>query len=377
MVPYPTTFYWRNKTKSIPLFILVALSVAVIGVVATLTGSILESIYAVDVRPYEHFSLIVSRDLKLDPEMIGSLERDPTVAEIVPFLDSSIRVTGLFGSEQRRIYALDQAGMSIVFQQLNLKLTSGSLPRIGTNEIVLHQLIMDAKDLEIGDYVGQEVDDQDYLWGKFQVSGIIQGRIPIGIASLEFFTSHWAFDLGDDAFAVMAFPANNDLTPMNQSIASYPEHRVFVRALETVAETYRQESQQLDLLLWIINFALILIISLSVGLLNTIHFLSRMKEYGVMMIIGLDRRSLIRQTLYEVLILVAVGFIGGTLLAWLLTWGISRYIFAPQGVAVGVITWRYLCFTLPIPIFLALFSVVTIGWNITKIDAIEIVEGKD
>lgn len=376
MIPFPGTFYWRNKTRSVPLFILISLSVAVIGVVATLTGSILGSIYSVDVLPFEYFSLLVSKDLVISDSVIATLQQNPTIDRLIPFLDSSIRVTGLFGSEQRRIYALEETNMKSVLERLDLHLVAGYLPTKGTNELVLHESVMKSKNLVIGDFVGQEIDKDDYLWGKFRVSGIITGPLPIGIASLKYFKQQWMFDLGDNSYALMAFPSEN-VNTMNKSLYSRPSDRLTVRSFDSTFELYKAESREMDLLLWIVNLAIICIISLSVGMLNTIHFLSRMKEYGVLLMIGLSLESLIKRTFIEVLIMSFVGFVGGTTISWILTWSISTQVFAPRGIPVHILSWRYMFFTLPIPVFLALFSFFTISWNVKRMDIIAIIEGRD
>lgn len=376
MVPFPGMFYWRNKTKSIPLFILISLSVAIIGVVATLTGSILNSIYTADARPFEYFTILVSKDLMISDSVLSTLANNQEVDSLVPFLDSSVRVTGLFGSERRRVYALDDLGMASVLSRLDLRLVEGHLPSPGTYQIALHESIMKSRGLRVGDLVGQEIDSTDYLWGMFEVTGVLAGPIPIGIASLDYFKRHWVYDLGENAYALLAFP-KAELAAMNSSLHSSIGERLIIRDLDFATESYKAESQEMDLLLWILNIAIISIISLSMGMLNTIHFLSRMKEYGVLFLIGLNLPTLLRRTLAEVLILSFTGFLGGTTISWLLTWFISTRIFAPRGIPIQVYSLRYILFTLPVPVFLALFSFLTIRRHISKMDAVAIVEGRE
>ena len=376
MIPFPGMFYWRNKMRSIPLFILVSLSVTVIGVVATLTGSILASIYSADVRPFKHFTLLISKDLMISESVMASLEHNPAIRCTVPFLDSSIRAAGLFGSERRRVYALASEDIDFVLDILDLHLVAGRLPRPGSAEVVLHESIMKSRCLKIGSLVGQEIDKTDYLWGLFEVSGILSGPVPIGVASLEYFKQQWMFDLGDNAYALMAFP-QNDVQTMNQTLHAGADERIIVRDFAYAFESYKTESRDMDFLLWILNIAIISIISLSMGMLNTIHFLTRMKEYGILSLIGLNLRTLLRRTLMEVLILSLLGFAGGIAISWVLTWVISTQIFAPRGIRVEIFSLRYMIFTVPIPIFLALFSFLTIRWNIKKLDVIAIIESRD
>lgn len=376
MIPFPGMFYLRNKMRSFPLFILISLSVAVIGVVATLTGSILGSIYSADVRPFEYFTLLISKDLMISESVMVPLEENKAIRSVVPFLDSSIRAAGLFGSERRRVYALANEDISFVLNTLGLQLVAGRLPRPGFAEIVLHESITKSRDLEIGSLVGQEIDKTDYLWGLFEVTGVLSGPVPMGVASLEYFKQQWMFDLGDNAYALMAFP-QIDVHAMNQTLQAGANERLTIRDFAYAFESYQAESREMDLLLWILNIAIIVIISLSMGMLNTIHFLTRMKEYGILSLIGLNLRTLLRRTLVEVLILSFLGFAGGITISWVLTWVVSTQVFAPRGISIEIYSIRYMLFTMPIPLFLALFSFQTIRWNVKKLDVIAIIEGRD
>ncbi|NLK09225.1 MAG: ABC transporter permease [Firmicutes bacterium] len=376
MIPFPGTFYWRNKARSVPLFILISLSVAVIGVVATLTGSILESIYSAEVRPFEHFTLLISKELMISECTMRPLLDNPSIRLLVPFLDSSIRTKGFLGSERRRVYALPGESMDFVLDALSLELTAGRLPIPGSNEIVLHESIINSRNLAIGSFVGQEVDQADYLWGLFEVSGVISGPVPIGAASFEYFKQQWMFELGDNAYALMAFPTTV-VQKMNETFPTDIHERLLIRDYDYAFESYQSESREMDLLLWVVNIAIIGIISLSMGMLNTIHFLTRMKEYGILTLIGLDLNTLLRRTFLEVLILSLWGFMGGIIISWVLTWVVSKHIFSPRGIQVGIYSFRYLIYTLPIPLFLTVFSFLTIWWNIRQLDVIAVIEGRD
>ncbi len=376
--PLPGLFYLRNKSRAIPLFFLVAFSVAIISVVATLTGSILDSIYSVEVLPQEHFTIVFSKQLTISEEITFQIDKLSVTERQVPFLDSSIRVMGFFGSEARRIYALGAPDIEFFLERLNLQLSHGALPRSGTNDIVLHEDILNAKGINLGDFVGQEIDKEDYLWGEFRVSGILFGDIPLGIASLDFFKDQWMFDLGDRAYALMAFPEKGKIAQMNDVLLqSLPQDLINLRTFDNAYDNYKVEAQNMDLLLWIVNLAIVTVISLSMGLLNTIHFLGRMKEYGTLSLIGLKTNQLILRSFLEVLIMTFFGFLGGIAFSVGLIWGLSSYVFEPKGVSIGMLTIRNLLFTLPIPVLLALFSFITIGWSVKRMDVISIIEDRD
>jgi len=97
---------------------------------------------------------------------------------MVPVLDSKVKVKGLFGTEGRTILAFRRQGRFLL-TRIGLRVKKGRLPYADEDGIAIHEEIATAKGISIGDLVGREVNPDDYLWGMFQVTGILTGRCSV------------------------------------------------------------------------------------------------------------------------------------------------------------------------------------------------------
>ena len=377
IIPFPGLFYWRNRAKAVPLFLLVASSVLVVGTVATLTGSVLMSVYRANVKPYETYSLVVSKQAGIPTQIANEIVACEHVEEMVPVLDSKVKVKGLFGTEGRTILAVPEDGADFCLARIGLRVKKGRLPYAGEDGIAIHEDIATAKGISIGDLVGREVNPDDYLWGMFQVTGILTGDVPYGIASLEYFKAQWALDTGELDFAYLVFPREGYRDELNSYLAMLPGNQVLVRNLGTAERQFRSESQNMDLLLWLVNFLVVAIISCAMGLLNTVHLLGRMKEYGLLAAIGLTPAQLVRKAFDEVLILAFAGYVLGIVASKGVLIYIAKWILGPRGIPVSPMGLRALMFSLPIPVMLSVFSFATIGRHLLRFDFVSIMEGRD
>jgi len=328
--PLPGLFYWRNKGKAIPLFFLVASSVLVISLVATLTGSVLRASYQANVKPYETFSFVASKQMGISQDILTELATSESVETILPVLDSRIKVKGILGSEGRRVLAIPMKDADYFLGKSRLILKEGRLPHEGEDGIAIHEQIAVARGVGIGDLVGREVYPDDYLWGMFQVTGILRGDVPLAIASLDYFKAQWAMDTSGLEFAYLVFPETGRLGEMNSFLNSLPAQLLLVQSLETARDYFESESQNMDLMLWIVNFLVVVIISLAMGLLNTVHFQGRLKEYGLLAAIGLTPKRLAYRAFQEIVILALTGFAMGIAMGKGILVYISLSIFEPN-----------------------------------------------
>lgn len=377
MVPFPGLFYWRNRATAIPLFLLISSSVIVISTVATLTGSVLMSRYRADVKPYEFFSLVVSKQSGIPRDVANHIASCEYVERLVPMLDSQLKIKGLFGTEARRVFAVPEDCVDFFLKRAELRVTEGRLPRAGEDGIVVHEQIAKAKDIRVGDLVGREVNPDDYLWGMFRVTGILSGGIPCCLASYEYFRAQWALDTGELDFAYMVFPKTGCLDDMNAFLALLPRNEVLLYTLATVRERFRSESQNMDLLLWLVNLLVIAIVSFAMGLLNMVHFLNRMKEYSLLAAIGMTSVQLVKRAFQEVLILALVGYGLGMAASKGVLACVDRWILGPRGIEVSPMGLRALMFSLPVPVMLSVFSLITVGWHLLRFDFVRVMEGRD
>jgi len=376
-MPCPWTFLLRNRSKGVPLLLLVMLSVMVISAISAITESVMTTVYSSSVQAYEYASVIVSKGVGVSQRIVDHLLDAESVEGVLPFLDASVRVVGIMGSESRRVVAVPAQEYDTVMGRLPVRLKSGRLPGQGQPEVAIHESIARAKGIWTGDLIGREIDSDDYLWGAFVVTGILAGDIPMCLASLEYFRKQWVFDTGNLNYAYLAFPRPGRLKSMNEALVSLPSDEVTVITLDSVMPSYSAEYANTRLVLWAVDLLVVIIVSTAMGLVNTVHYLSRLREFALMAAIGLTPAMLVWRTVVEVLSLGLVGFGAGLAMAGVTLSLLSGYLFGPRGIEIGGIGWRSIVFAIPVPVLVSVFSTMTIWLNILKLDVVAVLEGRD
>jgi len=376
-VPWPWAFLFRNKAKGIPLLLLVALSVLVITTVSAITDSIMMSVYRSSVQPYEHASAIVSSGISIPLHIVRNLENSDEVEGMVPFLDSSVRVTGMMGSESRRVLAVPTAELENVMTRFHVRIDGGRLPIRGEPEIAIHESIARSKGVHVGDVIGREVDSDDYLWGAFVVTGTLRGDIPMCVSSLEYFKKQWIFDAGDSSYAYLVFPVPGRLASLNRTLGDKLGGEATAITLDSVMPAYRSEFANTRMVLWAVDLLVIVIVSIAMGLVNTVHYLTRLREFGLLASIGLTPAGLVIRTITEVLGLGLAGFGAGVALARIALWLLSVWLFEPRGIDMNYLKWKSIVFAIPVPLLVSVFSTITVWVNILRLDPVSIMEGRD
>ncbi|MDD4791450.1 MAG: ABC transporter permease [Firmicutes bacterium] len=376
-LPWPWTFLLRNRSKGVLLLLLVMMSVLVITAISAITDSVMMTVYRSSVLAYEYASVIVSKGIGVPQRIIDHLRDAESVELVLPFLDSSVRVVGVLGSESRPVVAVPAQEFETVLSKLPVGLKGGRLPRQGEPEIAIHESIAQAKGVWTGDLIGREIDSDDYLWGAFMITGVLEGDIPVCLASLEYFKKQWVYDTGDLNYAYLVFPALGRFEAMNETLANLPSDEVTITTLESVRPSYNAEYSNIRLIMWAVDLLVVVIVSTAMGLVNTVHYLSRLREFALMSAIGLTPATLVLRTIVEVLSLGLVGFGAGLAAAKVTVSLLSACLFRPRGIEIAGIGWRSIVFAIPVPILVSVFSTITIWFNILKLDVVAMLEGRD
>lgn len=362
----------------LPLLLVIVLAVFAVSLTAVLTGSMIESNKMTWVKPYERYALVSSPLGMLDPAVLARLRGSKHVRRLMPVVNTSIQVFGIFGSEARLVLGLKEDDIPWFLRAADLRLVQGSLPVPGGNELALHEDIVKSKGLSLGDAVGREVDDYEFLLGKYTLVGILRGSYPIGIASYERLRGlAGSPQRSEGERALLVFPRRGQEADLERELASLPRRSVTVATYSTEKDRFDREVANMDIMIWILNLITVIALSLSVGLLNIIFFMHRMGEYGILAAIGYRRTELVVRTLKEMLIVTAAGWLAGLALSQATFWMISRIIYAPRGIYLTGIDLRTLSYTIPIPVMIGLFSLLSVFWRLWRLDPISIVDRRE
>jgi ABC-type antimicrobial peptide transport system permease subunit len=174
----------------------------------------------------------------------------------------------------------------------------------------------------------------------------------------------------------MVFPKPGQMAGLDEYIRTIPRNEFSHTTYVSENEILNTEYDSAKLVIWVIDIVTVSVLSLAAGLLNTIYFMQRMHEYGTLAAIGYSVAFLIRRTLSEAMSLTVVAWLLGLVGAEVLTILLRALLFSPRGYSLASLDLQAVYFTLPIPILIAAFSLVTVFRQFRRLDPVTIVEGR-
>ena len=379
------TYYLNNKRKVLPVNGIIALAILAISSTGALTGSLFEDERR-ELAFYDRYAVVFSNQRSgLNDSMLQQLEDHPAVAETVQVTWRSTRTQGIFGSEGRPIYFLEEADQQSFALRLEWRLVEGRWPTPGTNEVALTQDILRNRGLGVGDRIGEAVDDQDWLDGEWQIVGALASPLVIGgIGDVGYLREQFLTDpdlppeVANRPHVQVLVPAEGKEADLETFLDSLPKDEVDVFHHSKAQRELNEDRANVDMILWILNTMTVVVLALALGLLNVIFFMQRANEFGLLAALGYTKRFLTRRTLLEAAVTVAVGWVIGILLSQGIYTVLNALLFIPKGLApLTILTPRVLLFTTPVPATVTVFSVAIVMWQLWRLDPVAIIERRD
>lgn len=367
-------YYTRNKRKALPVLGILTLAVFGISLTLVLTATIFDGVRGF-VSPYYHFVVIEpnynKKYYQLDTGLRADIRQSDHVATVAPIQTAFIAGTVLGIPTNYPIFGVSDELMPRLMQVTETQLIEGRLPTIREQEVALHESILKTRGLKLGDYIGREVNRDDNLGGKWQVVGVIGGKTVLNLVSLE------RLSKGRTPSEIVLIPKTGQMDAMAADLHALESERATIQTPAYWNQFVERTLGQYDTLVTSINVVIITVLSLGVGLLNMIYFRQRTGEFGILAGIGFNRAFLVRRVTLEALVLTLVAWILGMLLSVVIYQLMDALVFAPQGTHLSILNLRLLTGTLPVPIFVWLFSTVTIMWQLSRLDPVAVIDRRD
>jgi putative ABC transport system permease protein len=374
----PYKYYVRNWRQTQTLLIINGLSIFLVTAIVSLVYAISDNQLNAFKR-YQHYTeLIITPDV--ESEIVPSLEALPSVYQVIPVPIAQIGYPLFLSGEWAfTIYGLNQAQMEELIELSGVELIGGRLPKPNTNEVVLPDLLMRAKNKSLFDSVGSDVDpEEEILLGEFQIVGILKGEARTAFADARYLSNNYE---PARTLTYLLLPQPGELVALNQAanqvvqdcssctrnsivaIYSYEDVRLSVRKMMEAALTA----------LLMIQLLVIGITSLGIGALNNFYFGRRQQEYGILYAIGYRRSKIVSQTLLEIIMLQIIAWLVGLTFSYLFSLGVRILFFAPKGYTFGL-TFTGFLYTLPLLMAAILFSLVPIIRKLRQLDPVLVIE---
>lgn len=367
-------YYARNKRKALPVLGILTLAVFGISLTLVLTATIFDGMRGF-VSPYYKFVVVEpnynKKYFQLDTGLRADLRQSEHLAVYAPIQTSFVAGTVLGIPTNFPVFGVSDELMGQILEATDTVLLEGRLPSIRANEVALHDSIMKARGLQLGSLIGRDVHNDDNLAGEWRVVGVTGGKTILNLVALE------RLSQGRTPNEVVLIPRPgemeglvNDLTALETDRATIQTPGYWNRFVERILGQY-------DTLVTAINVVIIAVLSLGVGLLNMIYFRQRTGEFGILAGIGFGRSFLLRRVTFEALLLTVVAWVLGMVLSIAVYQILDVLIFAPRGSPLSILNLRLLTGTLPVPVFVWLFSTVTIMWQLMRLDPVAVIDRRD
>jgi hypothetical protein len=182
----PWTYGRRNVRKILPTVIILTFVVMLVVVILSTLGGLRDSTL-VYTREFDEWTLVFpKRDTRLPKAILAEVAAHPATERVIDSRNCFVRVKTLIGPMPFNLRAVKRDEMEYLMTRAAARLRSGTLPKPGTSEVALHENIMKANGWSIGREFGIDVDEEDWMPGRFKIVGILEGPTPLGVCSFEF-----------------------------------------------------------------------------------------------------------------------------------------------------------------------------------------------
>jgi ABC-type lipoprotein release transport system permease subunit len=378
------TFYRRHKGHAaLMLGLSIAVTVGLYSLVALVWGVLVEPA-RMAYTAYSEFSMVTSWSSEEGPGVHARLQANPDIARVIPSILIRVELPGMMPGLgfQFDLLGMQDEDMVYLLERSGATLKDGHLPQPGTAELVLSEDMASVLDVVVGDeyvatsvefYIGMDTPPEPIA---FQVVGIMDSEVELGIVSLEFLKEQEGY---------RQFPARLLVTAQEDSKAAVDDFlRREVLSIETSVMTHellteRIRNEALPGLVMLLPVMLIVAAasSLVIVVVNQIANARRMPEFGILYATGRSKSWLIRRLTAETTTLALIGWIAGVGLSWLLLTLLNEAVFAPRGRELDYIAWMPALFALPVPAVIAGFTFLAVKRTLTRLDPVAIVERRE
>jgi putative ABC transport system permease protein len=375
-------FFVENKKKGMMTFIVIILTVCAVSLITGLIRSVFDTANDVNLKMFESISFFHAADIVegLPQDVVDSVKADDSVREMLPANDlsyTSMKLT-IGGNMSIPVIFTEYAAEYMNFTGNTL--TEGRLPDSSAFEIAVHWRIMNNKGWKLGDEIGSDIDEDEFLKGKYEVVGILDGpSVTIVGGTSKQMLDYKKIGLFQNGlpFGYVVIPENGRLETLNRLLGGFDKNEITIYTYDSLKTLLDEILSGLSSLLTLLIIIVVFILSVSIGALMYLIYSQRSSEFGILAAMGY-RRSFIRNLIVrEVFSLNLFSWIIGILLAVGLVALLNGTVYTSKGLPLTLISTYSVVYTLIIPLMVAVFSLLPILRKLRRQDAITTIERRD
>jgi ABC-type antimicrobial peptide transport system permease subunit len=373
------TFYLRHQRRGILMILSTALMVLGITFPVFLFSAMASAMLP-SIEYLKHVSEISPVHSELDPGVVGQIRSHPAVARTVPAIRLGMTmILPPGGGTDVNIYGVSEADLPVLLEVFGVQVQEGRMPEPHSNEIVLSAAIAANRELHLGDVIGGETGDGDTLIvdnlpTEMVVVGTLSPDRPwVGFASYEYLRSHELTSSRGPRLLIIPREAQKQaLDRWLETSVDSTQTRIITHATEE--GEYREMTAATTLTFAVLECMIAVVAAVALATLNYIFYTQRKEEFGILNGVGRSRLWLIWRATKETGSLAGVAWVVGAVLCGTGLLGMQSLVYAPRGLHLDFFSLTPWLLTVPLPVTVALASVGTIAWMLSKLDPVAVIE---
>jgi len=364
----------RNAGKTIPLTGVILLAVVLVAGVVSLINSIPLSIHTM--YGYSRFSLGISPrgDAELTPKIFQRLKkRSPVpIDRIIICRASSSQVHSIVGKWPFLVLGMTHADMEYFLGRLGTKEVVGRFPIKGAPEAIVSEPVARNLGLRIGSQLLSPTDQENYSPQKVRVVGIAMTKEWTMLDDIDYQRQNHFPPL--DNLLIFARNAVDQNTLDAWAVKNLKGNRAMVYAYHVLEKETNDNFKTLFSILNVVIGALVLVITIMMGMLINIYLTQRIVEFGLLQALGYTKKQLLQRVLRETTWVLVLGWAIGIAATYGTLQIADNVMMYPHAYALNTTDPIALRYTIPIPISILVVSTLTIFLRFRKFDPVGVVE---
>lgn len=383
----PFKFFSSNKKKASIILVSIFLAVFCISFIIAMIESAFNTWEENGMQDYKKSTWIInsSKNPSIDQKTIDKIKSFEATDKMFAVGIGSVKFRCVMGQSPVHIYmSQDDDTNKEILDRFNCKLVNGRMPAKNSNEIILSSKVLKNKKLKIGDYIGQEVDETEWLVGKYKIVGEIAGEFTFGIATgVDKNYDISEFEKLPEGFehsginSLLVFAKDGKLEDMNNEIAKLPKTEIRYFSYDKEVAEITNEKKDMFNILNIIIVSVVICMSICCACLIYNFYSARNKQFAIFYALGHNKRKLRKMISGELLIICVLGWILGYLLSFPALKIADISIYKPLGQSMTMFSKRALRYTLIIPLIVCICSLFPVLINVSRKDLVSVIEGRN
>lgn len=359
-----------NFKKFIPQILVVALGVFLMYFVCINGGGMEAQMKNNILEPYKKFSFIrMNPSAVNEQKYINKLKDNKDIDKIIySKRDLNIRSDMLIATNGSSGIFISESDIRYLMKKFHFKLVNGKIPE-KDNELLINSNYAKSRKLKIGSRVDEGTDKA--FTGIYKVAGIYDGKSVIIFGHIKN-TS----DLKNNENTVVVVPKEGKLNKVNDYINTFKNKQINILDYNAANYEIKGFFPVFNMFAFIILTILVVVLTFTIGNMNYIHFFDRVGEFSILDALGYTKLNIFLKLAKEMCIVIVLGFGVGMILSFMGGNIFNGVYCIPKGIPVEVYNKWYVILSAIVPIAVGLFSSIPSVKFLSKMDTVDVLEGR-